>query len=346
LTPPAAGGRRREGGRRLSPLRPGVGADDTNQPLVSYITVVRNAVKTLERTLESVRAQQWPAVEHIVVDGLSDDGTWEIVERHAASLDYCVSEPDAGLYDALNKAVPLARGQLICVLNADDWLTPEAAAVAARSYLQAGPARSRIVMTAAWVEHTNSHRSLWIPQRLDLGAWLTLANVCHNGVYATRGAYEDSGPYATNLRIAADTRWLMHCVDAGVELQSIDEPTVHYVLGGLSSDTRRHTLECLQIMLERFDSLDESEAWCLLHAFHQYRPRLVPFHSTRPAHLGNGVAAIARRHAARADFMTALALASCAVLKHPDDMPTPQQPSRLRQVLHRLRMRLMMLRAL
>ena len=343
LPPPVAGVRRGEFGRRLSRSPDLSELARGDQPLVSYVTVVRNAVTTIERTLASVRSQQWPAVEHIVVDGLSDDGTWESVVRNAATLDYCVSEPDAGLYDALNKAIPLARGQLICVLNADDWLTPDAAEVAARAHLQAGPAGARVVMTAAWIEPAVGPPVLWKPQRLDAGAWLTLASVCHNGVYATPGGYEASGPYATNLRIAADTRWLMHCVDAGVDLRSVDEPTVHYSLGGLSSDVRHHTLECLQILRERFDFLDESEAWCLLHAFHQYRPRLVPYQSTRPSHLGRGLAAIARRHAGRADLMTALVLASFGVLKHPDDMCAASRPTRREQVLLSLRKRWMLL---
>jgi glycosyltransferase involved in cell wall biosynthesis len=130
------GRRRAEGGLRLqgrlqSPA-PGV-------PLVSYVTVVRNAVTTLPRTLASVKAQRGAAVEHIVVDGLSSDGTLRVIEAHAGQIDYFVSEPDSGLYDALNKAVSLARGSLVCVLNADDWLTADAAATAARALLRVEP---------------------------------------------------------------------------------------------------------------------------------------------------------------------------------------------------------------
>jgi glycosyltransferase involved in cell wall biosynthesis len=135
---PAAAGPRAEGGLRLQ--RGSTRPHSATEPLVSYVTVVKNGAGTLERTLLSVRQQTWSAIEHIVLDGSSTDGTVGIIERHAASLEYYASESDAGLYDALNKAVELAAGELICVLNADDWLTPDAAAVA----VAAGPAEPGI----------------------------------------------------------------------------------------------------------------------------------------------------------------------------------------------------------
>lgn len=340
LPAPADGSRRAQGGRRYAggplPAR-------TAGPLVSYVTVVRNAQDTLERTLQSVQDQSWPQVEHIVVDGLSSDGTLALIEKHAAHIDVYVSEADGGLYEALNKAIDLARGDLICVLNADDWLTRDAAEVAARAHLAAGLQRRRLLLTAAWAMR-GSQRKLWSAGRLDWGSYLSCANICHNGVYATPGAYAASGRYTTGLRIVADFRWLMACVDAGVVAQAIETPTVHYSMGGISGQVQHHTAECAQVLQERFAFLSDEEVWGLMHAFHQYRPHLQAFAHKRPAHIGRFLDQLAQKHHTQADFMQALALASTAALNHPDDKtatakPTRQETSRRRLMRHWLALR-------
>lgn len=320
----SAGRRRAEGGKRLQSEAPGRAGDA--QALVSYVTVVRNAKQTLQRTLDSVRAQRGVAVEHIVLDGMSDDGTLDVIQANAQHIDYYASEPDGGLYEALNKAIPLARGALICVLNADDWLTDDAAGLAVRAHQAAGSPPVQLVLSAAWLMKPSGRR-LWLPGALDPSCYLRCANVCHNGVYATRGAYEATGPYATDLRVAADFKWLMSCVDAGVPAQAIDEPTVHYAPGGVSSNVAQHTLDCARILGERFPCLDEAEVWGLLHAFHSYRGNLDAFAATRPAHLGRFLQAVAQRHAGQADLMAVLAQACAHTLQHPTDRQAAGQLS-------------------
>ena len=334
LPRPGDGSRRAEGGLRhtdgLKSSRPG-------EPLVSYVTVVRNAQGTVARMLASVREQSWPNVEHIVVDGLSSDGTLALIEQHADRIDCYVSESDRGLYDALNKAIDLARGELICVLNADDWLTRDAALVAAQAHLAAGPEQRRLVLSAAWAVQ-GGRRTLWSPGRLDMGSYLSCANVCHNGVYATPGAYAASGRYASHLRIAADFRWLMACVDTGVEIKVIETPTVHYSMGGVSGNVQQHTADCAQVLQERFPFLGDDEVWGLMHAFHQFRPHLDAYAKRRPAHLGRFLEQLVRAHQGQADLMRALALASTTALNHPDDeLPTARLsgPEKTRRSLKR-----------
>jgi Glycosyl transferase family 2 len=255
--------------------------------------------------LRSVRAQRWPSIEHIVLDGMSSDGTLALIEANAPYISYYASEPDSGLYEALNKAINLAQGDLICVLNADDWLTADAALLAVRAHQAAGSPQRHLVLSSAWLMKAQGRR-LWLPGALDLGAYLRCANVCHNGVYATPGAYRASGPYATDLRVAADFNWLMACVDAGVTTTAIAQPTVHYSLGGVSSDLQRHTQDCAQILGRRFPALSQAQVWGLLHAFHSFRGNLKPFATTRPAHLQSWVQALTSQHAQQVDLMQAL----------------------------------------
>jgi len=87
---------------------------------ISVITVCFNNATTLEQSLHSVSAQDWPHVEHIVIDGYSTDGSMTIIERYRHQLAHVISEPDNGIYDAMNKGLDLARGDIICFLNADD----------------------------------------------------------------------------------------------------------------------------------------------------------------------------------------------------------------------------------
>jgi glycosyltransferase involved in cell wall biosynthesis len=111
-----------EGGRRLGGYRPATSPD---RPLISVITVVFNAVATIETALRSVASQRYPHVEHIVIDGGSTDGTVDVLRRYDGQIDYWLSEPDRGIYDAMNKGIRAASGTIIGTLNADDRYADE-----------------------------------------------------------------------------------------------------------------------------------------------------------------------------------------------------------------------------
>jgi len=95
----------------------------TVQPSVSVVTVTRNAVQTLARTIQTVQAQRSLLIEHVVVDGASTDGTQELLRSALRAHDFWLSEADRGIADAFNKGVALARGRYVQFLNADDWLS-------------------------------------------------------------------------------------------------------------------------------------------------------------------------------------------------------------------------------
>ncbi|UZE93505.1 MAG: glycosyltransferase [Candidatus Nealsonbacteria bacterium] len=92
----------------------------TNFPLISIITVVLNGKKTIEKTLKSVLEQGYENIEYIIIDGGSTDGTLDIINRYKDKIKKIVSEPDKGIYDAMNKGIAMASGDIIGILNGDD----------------------------------------------------------------------------------------------------------------------------------------------------------------------------------------------------------------------------------
>lgn len=109
---------------------------DHKLPLVSIITVVFNGFKTLEQTILSVLNQTYSNIEYIIIDGGSTDGSLDIIKMYEDKFVYWISEPDKGIYDAMNKGIKIARGELIGMINSDDWFEPDAISLVVNAYLK------------------------------------------------------------------------------------------------------------------------------------------------------------------------------------------------------------------
>src|SRR5687768_11172166 len=93
-------------------------------PLISMITVVRNGAAHMEQCIKSVLEQAGANLEYIVVDGGSTDGTVEIIKKYEGKITAWISEKDKGISDAFNKGIAMAKGNIIGLINSDDWLEP------------------------------------------------------------------------------------------------------------------------------------------------------------------------------------------------------------------------------
>jgi glycosyltransferase involved in cell wall biosynthesis len=108
--------------------------------LVTVITVCRNSAATIRDTLDSLLAQSYPHIEYLLIDGCSSDGTLEILHSYKEAFQRkgyayrILSEPDRGIYDAMNKGLALATGELIGIINSDDWYEPQAVQTAVEEY--------------------------------------------------------------------------------------------------------------------------------------------------------------------------------------------------------------------
>ena len=95
------------------------------EPLISVVTVVYDGAATLGQTIRSVLGQTYGNVEYVIIDGGSIDGTLDVIRSYEDRIDYWQSEPDGGIYDAMNKGIALATGEYVYVLGCDDFLVDE-----------------------------------------------------------------------------------------------------------------------------------------------------------------------------------------------------------------------------
>lgn len=177
---------------------------------ITIVTVCFNSAATIGDTLRSVAAQVHPDIEHIVIDGASKDATLEIVQREGAHVARVVSEPDSGIYDAMNKGLRLATGDLVGFLNADDLLADSDAM--ARMAATASRTGADVVfgdLVYVRPDNLDSVVRYWASgefsrQRLRLG-WMPP----HPAFYVRRSRLAEIGEFDTGLRIAADYDFIL-----------------------------------------------------------------------------------------------------------------------------------------
>ena len=179
----------------------------TDRSTVTVITVCLNSAATVERTIRSVLGQTYRRVEHIVVDGGSSDGTLDIVERYRRHLAKVISEPDGGMYDAINKALSVSEGEWIHVLNSDDYYASRTALARAVACLD----ENYTNYFRMWREYPSGRRVLQSWRGLRWALYVA-AFIPHPTLVLSRSQYEAVGPYDPSYRIAGDHELILRCV--------------------------------------------------------------------------------------------------------------------------------------
>ena len=207
-----------------------------NRPLVTIITVCRNAQGTIGRTLRSLEAQTYPNIEYIVVDGASTDGTLEAV-RQSPAVARWISEPDKGIADAFNKGIALARGEWIGILNADDWYEPDAVAAA-----MAAPDGADLIHGAVRYWDGGDPREVYHPRQDRLHLEMTIN---HPSAFVRRSLYERLGGFDPGYRYAMDYELILRFLADGARLVQLEAVLANMSYGGASdAHWRGAALEC------------------------------------------------------------------------------------------------------
>ncbi len=199
---------------------------------VSIITVVYNGAATLERTIESVLAQDYGNLEYIIVDGGSTDGTLDIIRKHEAKLACWVSERDKGIYDAMNKGIAMATGDWVGLINADDAYAPGAVAKAMRAV--AGRPAVNIVHGDILIDYPNGHAKVKRAKQSGflLKYWEMVLN--HPSFFVRRSYYRGH-PFDPAFRVSGDHLWTLRAWrEAPAQFLYVPEVLALFTAGGAS----------------------------------------------------------------------------------------------------------------
>lgn len=181
---------------------------------VSIITVCLNSDKTIEDTIKSVLSQSYDDIEYIVVDGGSTDSTLDILNKYRDQISKCVSEPDKGIYDAMNKGIKLSNGDIIATLNADDVYADETI-VRQMVELMQNNKLDAAYGDLAYIDHNDSNRvvRLWKPGQYNKGAFSYGWVAPHPTFFCRKDIFEKHGFYQNDFRIAADFELMLRFIE-------------------------------------------------------------------------------------------------------------------------------------
>lgn len=208
-----------------------------NRPLVTVITVSFNAAKTIGRTIDAVANQTYHPIRHIVIDGASTDGTVEVLERNSERLFYWSSEPDEGLYHAMNKGIDLVTDpeSYILFANADDEL------YSAEAVERAMDASDGEDIVYGRMVLADGEFSGIAGRRVELDD-LATETLCHPATFVRRRVFDAVGKFDTSLVIAADYDHIVRCFAHPVSTRFVDVIVSRMTMGGMSED--RFMLSC------------------------------------------------------------------------------------------------------
>ena len=204
---------------------------------VTIITVAFNSAKTIEDTIKSVLSQDYPNLEYIIVDGGSSDSTLEIIRSYQDKIAVLISEPDRGMYDAMNKGIAKATGEVIGILNSDDTYMSNTTISELMALMQQR-AVDIVYADLIIVDPMDRHKvlryydsSYFQPTKFKSG-WMP----AHPTVFVKRHLYEDFGYFKLDYQIAADYEMLIRLLYVHqASYAYLPKPAVRMRFGGAST---------------------------------------------------------------------------------------------------------------
>lgn len=217
---------------------------------ISIITVVYNGEKVLARTIESIRDQSFRDIEYIIIDGNSKDGTRGIIEKYRSSIHQFISEPDKGLYDAMNKGLKLANGKYVLFLNAGDQFQEKTTLEQVfKNTLPADVYYGETMM----VNDSNEDIGLRRLKAPEILSWESLLNgmlVCHQSFIMRR---EIAPEYNLSYRIAADYEWMLQCLKRSKTIVNTHQIISRFLDGGMNKSNIQTALkERFGVMIKHY----------------------------------------------------------------------------------------------
>jgi len=218
---------------------------------ISIITVCRNAEKSIEHTVKSVATQTYQDIEYIVIDGASTDETRDIVSRYGDRVTKLISEPDNGVYEAMNKGIKLASGQFIYFLNADDYLADETLVQDVVSFLLTHPDCDFLYGDLLFqIDKPNGcfTQLITFPNPEGIPEYLICDCLLHQASFAKADLFTKLGHFNEAYRIGSDYEWFLKLIgDNTIKLCYYPRTIAAYNAGGMSSDMEKTLPEMFEI---------------------------------------------------------------------------------------------------
>ena len=218
---------------------------------ISIVTVSHNSAATIANTLCSVATQTYTDIEHLIIDNQSSDKTMQVVEAHSHPKLISSSESDKGIYDAMNKGVQRATGEVIGILNSDDFYVHENVLNEVAAAFLADPALDVVLGDVDFIKSGNLENPVRTYRASGFKIWMFRFGFMppHPAAFVRRGAYERIGFYKTSYKIAADFDFLLRLllID-GAKYQTTGKHWVRMLNGGASTSGWRSNFVITQEM--------------------------------------------------------------------------------------------------
>ena len=214
------------------------------KPILSVITIVYNNAKDIERTMLSVLNQTYPSIEYIVVDGLSNDGTLDIIKKYEGRIAKFTSEKDEGIYDAMNKGLDLATGDYVIFMNSGDEfydIDTVAAVFASANDADIYYGETEMIDDVGQSLGQRRHKA---PKRFTWRGFNLGMSISHQAIYIKRSLIE---PYDRRYQLSADIDWIIRAAKKAKKIVNVNRYVAKYLVGGMSKTKHRQSLA------ERFD---------------------------------------------------------------------------------------------
>lgn len=218
------------------------------KPKLSVVTIVYNNVQHIERTLLSVIGQTYSNIEYIVVDGLSTDGTLDIIHQYKDKISTLISEKDKGIYDAMNKGLALATGDYVIFMNSGDtFYAPD---TVEHVFASAPDADIYYGETEMMDEAGNNlgQRRHKAPKQFGFKDFRYGMSISHQAIYIKRALTQ---PYNPKYQLSADIDWILQAAKKAKKIVNVNRYVAKYLVGGMSKKKHRQSL------MERFDIMRE-----------------------------------------------------------------------------------------
>lgn len=210
---------------------------------ISIITVVYNNKETIENAIDSVLSQTYKDIEYIVVDGMSSDGTKEIIQSYGSQIDKFVSEKDKGLYDAMNKGVSLATGDIVGFLHSDDLYASDDVLELVAEEFQAGDIDGIYGDLIYTAKHDTSKiirywKSCDFKMSLLTKGWMP----AHPTLFLKKEVYSKFGGFDLEFKIAGDYDFILRILNGGIKVKYISKILYMMRMGGESNKSIKNIM--------------------------------------------------------------------------------------------------------